>query len=168
VRHTAWHDARVTRTRSEYRLSELDADALASVSVAARNVGSGDRQQAAALLLDAYRGTIDDEGETDADALDAIDHYFEQILWKHSYVLVDGNVLQAMAFVVELDGQHYIDPVCTRATAKGTGLGTAMVVECLHSLAASGIRVVGATITDGNVPSERLFTRLGFQRVGAW
>jgi L-amino acid N-acyltransferase YncA len=35
-------------------------------------------------------------------------------------------------------------------------------------LAASGIRVVGATITDGNVPSERLFTRLGFQRVGAW
>ena len=136
--------------------------------MAARNVGNGDREQAAALLLDAYRGTVDDEGETDADALEAVDHYFEQILWKHSYVLVEGNVLQATAFVVVLDGQHYIDPVCTRATAKGTGLGTAMVVECLDSLAAAGVREVGATITDGNVPSERLFTRLGFVRVGAW
>ncbi len=158
----------VTRTRSEYRLTDLDAATVAAVSVAARNVGNGDREPAAALLLDAYRGTIDDEGETDAEALAAIDEYFEHILWKHSFVLVDGHALQAMAFVVVVDGRHYIDPVCTRATAKGAGLGTAMVVECLHSLAAAGVREVGATITDGNVASERLFTRLGFVRVGAW
>jgi hypothetical protein len=39
---------------------------------------------------------------------------------------------------------------------------------CLASLAAIGISEVGATITDGNVASERLFTGLGFDRRGAW
>jgi L-amino acid N-acyltransferase YncA len=38
----------------------------------------------------------------------------------------------------------------------------------LATLAESGVTEVGATITDGNEPSQRLFTSLGFERVGAW
>jgi L-amino acid N-acyltransferase YncA len=38
----------------------------------------------------------------------------------------------------------------------------------LHSLAADDVTEVGAAITDGNVPSVRLFARLGFVRTGSW
>jgi L-amino acid N-acyltransferase YncA len=38
----------------------------------------------------------------------------------------------------------------------------------LRSLAEAGIDEVGAVITDGNTPSERLFARFGFVRVGEW
>ncbi len=48
------------------------------------------------------------------------------------------------------------------------GLGTAIVGLCLASLADAGVSEVGATITDGNVASERLFLGLGFARCGAW
>jgi hypothetical protein len=47
-------------------------------------------------------------------------------------------------------------------------LARATVQLCLASLAAAGIAEVGATITDGNLASERLFTGLGFGRCGEW
>lgn len=37
-----------------------------------------------------------------------------------------------------------------------------------RSLAGAGVAEVGAVITDGNFPSERLFQRLGFIRLGEW
>lgn len=119
-------------------------------------------------MLAAYRGTIDDEGEGDAEALEAIDHYFETMEWEHSVVCEHDDELVAMSLVVVVDGRHYIDPVATAAHHKGNGLGTAIVTVSLRSLADAGVSDVGATITDGNTASERLFTRLGFVRVGTW
>lgn len=158
----------MSRTRSEYRLQLDTAPPATPATLPIRPVSLEDRAAAARLLLAAYRGTIDDEGEDDDDALEAIDDYFGRILWPHSFVMTDGDAVVAMAFVVVVDDRHYIDPVATDAAYKGRGLGSRLVVESLRSLAAAGVDEVGATITDGNEPSERLFTRLGFTRVGAW
>ena len=62
----------VSRTRSEYRLVRA-SDALTSAGSAAspssvRPVELADREPLASLLLDAYRGTVDDEGEGDDEA----------------------------------------------------------------------------------------------------
>ncbi len=164
----------VDRTRSEYRLAHIDT-ALASPRgvdpdgpMQVRPVSLDDRDVMALFLLDAYRGTIDDEGETLDDSFVAVDVWFAAIQWPHSFVLERDGELIAASFVVAHEGAHYIDPVLTRASEKGHGLGTAMVMVSLRSLAADGVTEVGATITDGNVPSERLFARLGFVRTGAW
>lgn len=63
---------------------------------------------------------------------------------------------------------NYIDPVATTESAKRRGVGTAGVQTSLRSLAHAGVAEVGAVITDGNVASEALFTKLGFVRVGDW
>ena len=155
------------RTRSEYRMSPIR---IAATSVPHSTVHPDEQQrdQLAALMLDAYRDTIDDEGESLDDAFSAIDYYLASILRSHSYVMVDGSDLAAFAFVVVVNDVHYIDPVVVASGRKSLGLGGALVRRCLRSLVDAGVCEVGATITDGNVASERLFIGLGFERHGSW
>ena len=162
----------MSRTRSEYVLSppsEALARAASTPRLALiRGVRVDDRDVLASLLLDAYRGTVDDEGEGNEEARAAIDDYFARLVWRHSMVLDEGDSLCAISFVVIVDGRHCVDPVATASTRKGAGCGRAVVLASLQSLAADGVPEVGAVITDGNTPSERLFARLGFVRVGTW
>ena len=76
------------------------------------------RDPLAALMLDAYRNTIDDEGESLDDALSAIDYYLASIVRPHSYVMLDGSDLVAFAFVVVVNDVHYIDPVVVASARK--------------------------------------------------
>ena len=160
------------RRRSEWRLADLTIATLPEVYLApgwsVRPVVPADRAVAAEVLLDGYRGTVDDEGEDAADAVAAVDAYFERILWQHSVVVTIESALVSLAFVLVCEGRHFVDPVVTATACKRRGIGTAAVSECLRSLAASGVSEVGATITDGNTGSERLFGGLGFRRVGPW
>jgi Acetyltransferase (GNAT) family len=157
----------MTRTRSEYRMSPIRVSP-ASGSLATNHPVDEQRDALAALLLDAYRHTIDDEGESLDDAGRAIDHYLESIVRPHSFVVLDGADLVAFSFVLVVNDVHYIDPVVVASVRKRHGLGSRVVGLCLRSLAEAGVTEVGATITDGNVASERLFIGLGFCRHGSW
>ena len=157
----------MTRTRSEYRMSPIQV-ATAPCSLHARHPVDADRDALAALLLDGYRNTIDDEGEDLDDAYVAIDEYLTRIERRYSFVVFEQDVVVAFSFVVVVNEIHYIDPVVVAPACKQRGLARATVQLCLSSLAAAGIAEVGATITDGNIASERLFAGLGFGRCGEW
>jgi len=137
-------------------------------SVEARHPVGTDRDELATLLLAGYRNTIDDEGEDLDDAYGAIDQYLTRIQRAHSFVVIEQEVMVAFSFVVVVSQIHYIDPVVVAPSRKQRGLARATVQMCLASLAAAGVSEVGATITDGNIASERLFAGLGFSRRGAW
>lgn len=159
-----------TRTRSEYRLA-LHGTPLLSAGAdgfVLRPVERRDHDDLARVMLDGYRGSVDDEGERQAEAGDAIDHYFATMVWRYGLVLTRDGAVVAFAFVVTVGGRHFVDPVVTASGVKRTGLGTAVVSAVLASLQVDGIVDVGATITDGDVPSEQLFASLGFVRVGPW
>jgi len=126
------------------------------------------RESLADLLLDAYRGTIDDEGETRVEALQAIDFYFGNLVPEYSVLIADGGLPVAMSLVVVVNGLHYVDPVVTASDRKRQQLGATAVSHCLERLRRDGVAEVGAVITDGNTASERLFTKLGFVRAGDW
>lgn len=157
----------MTRTRSEYRMSPIRIVAT-PVPLAMVHPDEEQRDVLAGLMLDAYRNTIDDEGESFEDACGAVDDYFTSIVRPHSFVMLDGSDLVAFSFVVVVDDVHYIDPVVVVSARKRLGLGAALVRQCLGSLADAGIPEVGATITDGNIASEQLFIGLGFHRTGPW
>jgi ribosomal protein S18 acetylase RimI-like enzyme len=157
----------MTRTRSEYRVSPIPV-AAPQRSLHTRHPVDTDRDALAALLLDGYRNTIDDEGEDLDDAYVAIDEYLARIERRHSFVVFEQDIAVAFSFVVIVNGTHYIDPVVVAPARKQRGLARATVQMCLASLAAAGIAEVGATITDGNIASERLFAGLGFGRCGEW
>jgi len=155
------------RTRSNYRI-DVRVDRAMSLPDGCEQLDEQHRAGLAQLMLDAYRGTIDDEDETFEDALEAIDYYLQASIREHSFVLVEDGRPVAMSLVIALDGRHFIDPVAVAASHKRRGLGRQLVMASLASLANVGIREVGATITDGNTASEQLFAGLGAERVGSW
>jgi len=157
----------MTRTRSEYRLSPI-ATEPPSVKLLTREVNGTDRNTLAALMLDAYRGTIDDEGEDTADALAAVDYYLAEMQQQHSFVVTESDRVVAMAFVTVVNGVYYVDPIVVASDRKRTGLGRQAVRMLLNSRATQRITEVGATITDGNIACENLFVGLGFTRQGPW
>lgn len=155
------------RRRSEYRLDlreltspypDLDVRPAADFPIV----------DLATLLLAAYRGTIDDEGEDLDDAIAAIEHYLDLARTDRAAVLVDRTGPIALCFVVTVGGTEYIDPIVVAPDRKRERIGLALVSWMLHRLRSDDVEEVGATITDGNVASERLFGGLGFRRVGPW
>jgi len=157
----------VPRVRSEYRL-RLDAAPLPTEGPPHQVVAAtgADPGALARLLLDGYRGTIDDEGEGEPEAQAAIAYYLASLMPGCSIVIEEDGTPVALSFVVVVGDRHYIDPVVTSPGRKRQGLGTAAVSHSLRMLQHLGVDEVGAVITDGNAASERLFARLGFQRVG--
>jgi len=164
---TADTESTAARTRSEFRLSPIVLQP-STTKLTTRSVLASDRDELAALMLDAYQGTVDDEGETTIEALEAVDHYLSLIVHKHSFLVTEASRVVAMAFTVVVDEVHYVDPIVVAAHRKQSGIGREAVTLVLESLAGDGIAEVGATITDGNIASERLFLGLGFTRRGAW
>ena len=120
------------------------------------------------MILDAYRDTIDDEGEDHEAALSAVDDWLARLERPHSIVLEEDGQILAVSFVVDVAGLKYIDPVATVSRRKREGLGRTAVGFSLRSLHVHGVHEAGAVITDGNTASERLFADLGFVGVRAW
>ena len=57
-----------------------------------------------------------------------------------------------------------ISYVMTASKWKGKRLATSGVSRSLQSLTENNYAKVYAVITEGNIPSERVFTRIGFKR----
>ncbi len=114
------------------------------------------------LILDAYRGTIDDEGETMVEAVAEIQGWLDDTpILDHSIGAVIDGQLVAAVLVMTVDDAPFVAVVMTAAANKGAGLGRAVVEAAVAGLRRDGHRRVVLYITDGNVPSERLFASVG-------
>lgn len=126
----------------------------------------------AQLMVDAYRSTIDYDGETLADAAAEVNAYLAgdrggpPWLALSRVALVDGLVVGA-CLVSEWRERRsaLIAYLMTRPEWKNRRVGRQLLLAALAALADSGHTDVRAVITEGNLPSERLFLHAGFQRV---
>lgn len=125
-----------------------------------------DTDHLAALMLDAYEGTIDDDGETIDDARREVSEYFETSpLLDCSFVAMIDATLAGAILVSEWDGKPLIGYVMTRPEYKNQGLGSLLLRASLRALREAGETRVHAFITDGNTASEALFRGAGADRV---
>jgi L-amino acid N-acyltransferase YncA len=127
---------------------------------------AADGDALAALVLEAYRGTIDDEGE-DLDAARAFvaQSLSESPLLVASWLASTPQGLVAAVLLHRWREQPLVQFVVTRPEHKGQGLASLLMRRTLSSLCGLGEAQLVAFITEGNVASERLFARLGFERV---
>ncbi len=120
----------------------------------------------AELMLDAYRNTTDFEGETTDDALSEVERYFAgrngEPLLDCSWVYESSGALLSACLVSMHEGAPLIAYILTMSPWKGRGLGSFLLRQSLLSLQDAHFAEVRAFITNGNLPSEGLFTRFGF------
>ena len=142
----------------------------ACVGLKLRAPAAGARVPLAQLMLEGYRGTIDDEGEDLAAALVVVDAFFAK-----ARPDADGSVVAwsgeapVGACLVEADPHHpgpFIAEIFTAPDWKRKGVARLCLVECMRRLTRAGHPRVGAYITEGNAPSEALFSGLFFHREG--
>lgn len=133
-----------------------------------RRVRTSDKEALAILLFAAYRGTIDDEGDTLADALAEIEKTWSgaygRFLPECSFVIEQGEFL-ASACLVSFFEPHDAPLVVflmTRPEAKRQGLARRVLKRSMEALAADGYARLTLVVTDGNDPAQRLYASLGF------
>jgi len=136
-----------------------------------RSVRETDRQDLAILLYAAYRGTIDDEGETFADALAEIDKLFAggygEFLPDCSFVIEQGEFLASASLVTWWDPHDapLVAFTMTRPEARGRGMARTLLGESMNVLLQRGYERLTLIVTDGNAPAQRLYRSLGFQKI---
>lgn len=139
---------------------EVDADPGSRAPVAA------DAPALAALMLAAYRGTIDDEGESPEETLQVVQQLFASefgtMLWNISEVTERDGRLVAATMCTVWEGRPFVAFMVTAPEFKGQGLARAGLMRAINRLATAGDPVLRLVVTAGNTPAERLYTTLGF------
>lgn len=164
------------RKRHEYALDLPDVEGRSqSVPVTRLELRPAlptDANALAELMFEAYRGTIDYDGEDLDDATREVNAYLAserggQPLLTESRLAFDGNHLVGACLVAQWQERQtpLIAYIMTHAKWKNQGLGKQMLSAVLEALRQRGYEQVRAVITEGNRPSERLFGRMGFVRV---
>jgi hypothetical protein len=154
------------RPRHEYVLA-LGVREVPAEDPSVRSPEAADLEALARLMLAAYEGTIDYDGETIAEAREEVARYFAgRPLLEVSWLRLDGGDVISAVLV-----SHWAERSCplvgyvmTAPERKGAGAAADVLARSLGSLAADGHTEVRAVITEGNVPSERLFASAGFRR----
>jgi L-amino acid N-acyltransferase YncA len=117
-------------------------------------------------MVDAYRGTIDYEGETLDEARVGITQYFDDApVLDCSRVGVSAGSVVSAALVGSCEDHPLIAYVMTAAASKNRGLAAFLLEQSLEALEDAGHAEAHAWITDGNLPSKTIFLRAGFTRL---
>jgi RimJ/RimL family protein N-acetyltransferase len=124
----------------------------------------------AQLMFSAYRGTIDYDGESLDDARAEIDQYLNNSdlrpLLICSWLFHASGLLVSACLVSWWASRRspIIGYTITHPDWKNRGIAAELLQETLQSLSEHNYTQVRAVITEGNIPSERLFARAGFTR----
>lgn len=125
-----------------------------------------DTNQLADLMFDAYRGTIDDEGETEEDAVAAVESLFAGEFGTFdraaSVVFCEDGTPLAATLVTRFDGHPLIAFSMTRPRAARRGFARRGLRHAIGQLARSGDLDVRLVVTEGNRAAEALYDSEGF------
>jgi hypothetical protein len=159
--------------RVRYKYTLTLSDRVGSVDGSAegvvfRNPCLADVDPLATLLLDAYRGTIDDEGEGVDDARRfVVSALTEEALLSASWLALEGDCPVSAVLVRRWKGQPLVTVIATHPRHTRRRLASCLLDRTLEVLRSSGERELVAFITRGNVASEALFVGRGFQSLGS-
>ena len=134
-----------------------------------RTVGPGDTRDLGALMLAAYRGTVDDEGETEDDAVGeverTIDGEYGTFLFGCSLVIEHGSRAIGASMVTFFESRPFLAYLVVRPEMKRRGIGAWLVGTSGNALLSGGHSTLDLFVTEANEPAVNLYRKLGFEVV---
>lgn len=137
-----------------------------------RTLVEDDASNLASLMLRAYRGTPDGEGESLETAVAEVRSTFEgrygTMIWQASFAaLAPGTpfALASAAVVTMWNETPLLAFSMTQPELTRRGLASRVIRSSARVLSALGYERLGLVVTRGNVPAERLYEKLGFEDV---
>lgn len=137
-----------------------------------RHPVEADREELGMLLYAAYRGTIDDEGDSPDDARHEIDKVYAggygRFMPEASFLIESEGTVQAACLVTWFDvhAAPLIVFLMTRPEAKGQGMARHLLTRSLTALRVAGQKRATLIVTDGNEPAQHLYRSIGFVPFG--
>ena len=129
-----------------------------------------DMQPLASLMYRAYRGTIDYEGESEADALVEVQKTFAgnygTFVPSCSVVAERGGRLVSACLVTRWEDRPFVAFSMTDADFKRNGLARACMAAAMSRLHGAGEHEVRLVVTLANSPALNLYRSLGFEAEG--
>lgn len=129
-----------------------------------------ERSDAAALgelMLAAYRGTVDDEGETLEDAVGEVEQVlagsYGPFASDASFVVEGHDGLVGASLVAISEPRPLLLYLVVRPDAKRRGIGTALLLQSGNALLAAGHAELDLFVTEANEPAVALYRKLGFR-----
>lgn len=133
-----------------------------------------DTDALAELMLEAYRGTIDYEGETMVESIAEVQGWWDAAragppLADVSRLAFAGPRLVSACLVSDFQERQFplIAYVMTHPEWKRRGAAKLVLGAVLEALQMEGYCEIRTVITEGNTASERLFDGMGFHRATA-
>jgi GNAT superfamily N-acetyltransferase len=127
-----------------------------------------DIDQLASLMLDAYVGTVDYEGEDEHDALIQVHKTISgesgSFVWSCSRVIERRSVLASATLITRWENRPFVAFTMTRPEFKRLGLARACMVNAMQALVAHGEHEVRLMATLENAAANALYQTLGFRR----
>lgn len=127
---------------------------------------SRDEAELGPLMQRAYRGTVDDEGETveaaAAEVRKTLAGEYGEFMPECSMVAERGSRVVSATLVTRLVGQPFVAFTFTDPDNQCQGLAGACIRAAMAQLLLRGERELGLMVTLANAPALSLYTRLGF------
>lgn len=145
------------------------AEGTIPADVLIRPPAAGDAEGLARLMLDAYRGSVDDAGETLEDARSEI-----RLLTTGRYGRFDPDASEvaihegtpvAATLLTHYEGAPMLAFSLTLPAWRRRGLARGGILRAVRRLRDAGYDSLSLAVTVGNAPAVRLYESLGFVRV---
>jgi ribosomal protein S18 acetylase RimI-like enzyme len=131
-----------------------------------RAISPADAPALGQLLVEAYRGTVDYEGET-------VEQATEEVIGMLGSKY--GDFMTSSSFLVEVERQPVaaclitfwqeaplVTVLMTHPSYKGQGLGTFLMRQSINALQAQGYQDLCLFVTVGNDDAQHIYEKLGF------
>ncbi|MGZ3733280.1 MAG: GNAT family N-acetyltransferase [Parachlamydiaceae bacterium] len=134
-----------------------------------RKIAATDSFALGEVMYEAYKGTIDYEGETLEEArseiIDTLRGKYGKVIENACLVTEEnGFITSAVIFNwFEKENMPLLTFTMTRASHKGKGLAKKLLKSGLAALAKEGYKDCCLVVTDGNEPAVSIYKSLGFE-----
>ena len=134
-----------------------------------RTILKSDVHSLGVLMLEAYQGTIDYEGETLQDAVSevqaTIDGKYGLFLNECSFLIEEGERILSACMVTWSERMQLplLAYSMTHPAVKNQGMATFLIKKSINALHAQRYREVYLVVTEGNEAAQHLYKKIGFR-----